>query len=36
MLRVRELDVWRGPVHVLRGLSLDLPEGEITVLLGPN
>ncbi|MGQ9531693.1 MAG: ABC transporter ATP-binding protein [Desulfotomaculales bacterium] len=36
MLSVRELHVWRGPVHVLQGLSLDLPEGEITVLLGPN
>lgn len=35
-MRIRELDVWRGPVHVLQGLTLDLPAGEVTVLLGPN
>lgn len=36
MLEVRDLDVRRGPSHVLRSLSLDVPAGRITALIGAN
>ena len=36
MLRVTDLRVARGDRPVLRGVSLDIPPGEITTLLGPN
>ena len=35
-LQIRDLDVPRGGRPVLRGVSLDIPAGEITTLLGPN
>ena len=35
-LRVERLDVPRGDRPVLRGVTLDIPAGEITTLLGPN
>ena len=35
-LEIRDLDVPRGGRPVLRGVSLDIPAGEITTLLGPN
>lgn len=35
-LHIRDLDVPRGGRPVLRGVSLDIPAGEITTLLGPN
>ncbi len=36
MLRVTDLRVARGDRPVLRGVSLEIPPGEITTLLGPN
>lgn len=35
-LEIRDLDVPRGGRPVLKGVSLDIPAGEITTLLGPN
>ncbi len=35
-LHVADLDVPRGDRPVLRGVTLDIPAGEITTLLGPN
>ncbi|MBI3944289.1 MAG: ABC transporter ATP-binding protein [Armatimonadetes bacterium] len=36
MLSVRGLDVYYGGIHALRGLSLDVSEGEIVTLIGSN
>jgi branched-chain amino acid transport system ATP-binding protein len=36
MLEIDGLDVHRGPSHVLRALSLDVPAGRITALIGAN
>ncbi|HEX6144728.1 MAG TPA: ABC transporter ATP-binding protein [Geminicoccaceae bacterium] len=36
MLEIAGLDVHRGPSHVLRALSLDVPAGRITALIGAN
>ena len=36
MLRIRDLVTSYGQLDVLRGISLDAAEGEITCLLGPN
>lgn len=36
MLDLRDLDVWRGPSHVLRNLSLTVAQGEIVALIGGN
>ena len=36
MLRIRDLVTSYGNIEVLRGISLDAAEGEITCLLGPN
>jgi ABC-2 type transport system ATP-binding protein len=35
-VRVRDLDVVRGSTHALRSVSLDVPEGRVTGLLGPS
>jgi ABC-2 type transport system ATP-binding protein len=35
-VHVRELDVVRGSTHALRAVSLEVPEGRITGLLGPG
>jgi len=36
MLELRELSVPRGGRNVVRGVSLEIPAGEVTTLLGPN
>ena len=36
LLRIQDLIVARGGRNVVRGVSLDIPSGEITALLGPN
>ena len=36
MLSIRDLVTSYGNIEVLRGISLDAAEGEITCLLGPN
>ena len=35
-LEVRGLDVWYGAIHALHDVSIDVPEGQITTLLGAN
>jgi branched-chain amino acid transport system ATP-binding protein len=36
MLRVRDLHVSYGDIHALKGVDLDVAEGEIVAILGPN
>ena len=36
LLSIRDLTVARGSRDVVRGVSLDIPAGEVTTLLGPN
>ncbi|HEX9673809.1 MAG TPA: ABC transporter ATP-binding protein [Burkholderiales bacterium] len=36
MLDVERIDAWRGPVQVLRGVSLRVADGESVVLVGRN
>ena len=36
MLDVERIDTWRGPVQVLRGVSLRVADGESVVLVGRN
>ena len=36
MLKVRDINQYYGGSHILRGVSLDVPPGAITVLLGRN
>jgi len=36
MLRVRDLHAYYGRVHALKGVSLDVEEGEVVALLGNN
>lgn len=36
MLRIRDLHVSYGNIHALRGVDLDVNEGEIIAILGPN
>ena len=35
-VRVRDLDVWRGTTHALRGVSVDVPPNRVTGVLGPS
>ncbi len=36
MLEIRDLQSYYGGAHVLRGVSLDIPEGKVVALLGRN
>ncbi len=36
MLEIHEVDTYYGPNHVLRGLTLEVKQGEIVALLGAN
>lgn len=36
MLEVRDLNVFRGATHVLKGISLEVREGELAALIGAN
>ncbi|KAB3530037.1 ABC transporter ATP-binding protein [Alkaliphilus serpentinus] len=36
MLHVKELDVYYGGIHALRGISFDIEEGKIVTLIGGN
>lgn len=36
MLKVRNLHVYYGGIHALKGLSIDVPEGKIVTLIGAN
>ncbi len=36
MLSARDLHLYYGPTHALRGISLDMPEHRITALIGPS
>ena len=35
-LEIRDLCVSYGPIHALRGVSIDVPDKQITALLGAN
>ena len=36
MLEIREIDTYRGPAHILHGVSLDVNEQEVVCLVGRN
>lgn len=36
MLKVNDINVYYGAIHALRGISLDIEEGEIVTLIGSN
>ena len=36
MLSIRDLNAWYGESHVLHGIDLDVPEGQVVTLLGRN
>lgn len=36
MLKVRDLHVYYGGIHALKGISLDAPQGQIVTLIGAN
>jgi ABC-type phosphate transport system ATPase subunit len=35
-IRVRDLDFFYGPAQVLYGISMDVPEHQVTALIGPS
>ena len=36
ILEIKDLDLWYGEKQALRGITVDLPEHEITALIGPS
>ena len=36
LLEVKNADVFYGPIHALKGISLDVAEGSVVALLGAN
>ena len=36
ILEVKDLNLWYGEKQALRGITVDLPEHEITALIGPS
>jgi len=36
LIRVEAIDKWYGELHVLKGLSLDVAEGEVVVIIGAS
>ncbi len=36
MLKIRDLHIYYGGIHALRGVSLDVPDGQIISLIGAN
>lgn len=36
MIRLQEISKHFGPLHVLQGVSADIPEGSVTALIGPS
>nr|WP_130863208.1 ABC transporter ATP-binding protein [Bacilliculturomica massiliensis] len=36
MLKIEDLNVYYGGIHALRGVSIDVPQGEIVTIIGSN
>ncbi|HPO58053.1 MAG TPA: ATP-binding cassette domain-containing protein, partial [Anaerolineaceae bacterium] len=36
IIHIEDVDKWFGPVHALRGVSLDVYKGEVVVIIGPS
>ena len=36
MLKVKDLDVYYGMIHAIKGISFDVKKGEIVTLIGAN
>ena len=36
VIRIRDLDVWYGRTHAIKGVSLDVPGNRVTAFIGPS
>ena len=36
MLKVDNIDVYYGAIHAIKGISIEVPKGEIVTLVGSN
>ena len=36
MIRMAGVDKFFGPLHVLKGIDLEVPKGQVVVVLGPS
>ncbi len=36
MLRIEDINVYYGAIHAIKGISLDVPDGEIVAMIGSN